>query len=238
MAAIPSVPRIAPDRFAAGMARQLERLRAALAAGMPRAGWKIGINVPEVLERLGLPHSGVGWLDGSRVFADGVELPMRPEARLHVEPEVALRVARAVPPGCPAQLARGHIAAVHPALEVVSYAKPTAGFDDVLAHCMFHDATVLGPASPPDAVRDLGRAWPVLRVGDRPAEEPRADLVPADLGELLAFAADYLAAFGESLEAGDLVLSGSFTASAVPLAAGEVVAEYGPLGRVSARISA
>jgi 2-keto-4-pentenoate hydratase len=218
------------------MARQLERFRAARAAGMPRAGWKVGINVPEVLRRLDLPHPGVGWLDGRRVFGDAVELPARADARLHAEPEVAIRLARAVPAGCEVELARQCIGAVHPALEIVSYAKPTAGLDDAIAHCMFHDATILGAPAPPDAARGLGDPWPVLRVGDRPADPPRADLVRSDLGELVAFVAAYLAAFGESLEAGDLVLSGSFTASAAALAAGhEVAADFGPLGRVCAR---
>ena len=53
---VPSSPRISADRFAPGMARQLDRFRAALADGMPRLSWKIGINVPEVLRRLDLPH--------------------------------------------------------------------------------------------------------------------------------------------------------------------------------------
>ncbi len=42
-----------------GMTRQLEALDAALAQGMPRRGWKVAIDVPEVPARLGLPHAGV-----------------------------------------------------------------------------------------------------------------------------------------------------------------------------------
>jgi 2-keto-4-pentenoate hydratase len=93
------------------MARQLERFRAALASGMPRRGWKIGINVPEVLRRLDLTHPGVGWIDGRRVFADGVELAARADARLHAEPELALAIARAVPPACDADLLSGSFTA-------------------------------------------------------------------------------------------------------------------------------
>jgi 2-keto-4-pentenoate hydratase len=238
MAPVTRLPLVAADRFAPGMARQLARFREALAAGMPRRGWKIGINVPEVLRRLDLPHPGVGWLDGRRVFAEGTEIPLRSGARLHVEPEVAIRVSQTVAPGCSTNFARSCIDAVHPALEIVSYAHPVSGLDDVVANCMFHDATVLGDRAPLEAARDLGRQWPALRVGDRSAGPPRADLVPSDLGELVAFVATYLAAFGESLETGDLVLSGSFTASAAPLAAGEqIVAEFGPLGRVSAGVA-
>ncbi len=229
---------IATNRLAPGMARQLERFREALAGGMPRRGWKIGINVPEVLRHLELPHSAVAWIDGRRVVPSGAELAWRPEARLHAEPEIAIRVGDRVPAGASPETARGCIASLHPALEIVSYAERLADLDDVLACCMFHDATVLGPPAPLEAVRGLGAEWPALRVGERSADPPRADLVPDDLGGLLAFAAAYLDVFGESLEPDDLVLSGSYCARAAPLVAGEeVVAEFGPAGRVCARVS-
>lgn len=225
-----------PEKFEPGMARQLARLREALAGGMPRRGWKIGINVPETLGRLGLPHPGVAWLDGRRVLDTGADLELPAHARPHVEPELAICVSQAVAPGCSAASARRCIATLQPALEVVDYAAPTSGIDDLVAHCMFHDAVVLGAPAPLAAARELGTRWPRLRVGARFAEPPRADLVPPDLGELVAFVATYLAAFGESLDAGDLVLSGSYTDRACPLANGEeVVADFGPVGSVSAR---
>lgn len=228
--------RVVPDPFATGMGRQLERLREALAGGMPRRGWKIGINVPEVLRRLELPHSAVGWIDGSRVLPSGAALAAGPGARLHVEPEIAIRLARAVAPGCAADTARDCIEQVLPALEIVDYAVPASGLDDVVAGCMFHHATILGAPAPLDAARDLGRRWPVLRVGEAAPAPPRADLVPDDPGELVAFAAAFLGAFGASLEAGDLLLSGAYAATATPLAVGgEAVAQFGTLGTVSAR---
>jgi len=229
-------PAVVPERFRPGMERQLERFRAALAGGMPRRGWKIGINVPEVLRRLELPHPGLGWIDGRRVFSDGAELASEPGARLHVEPEVALRLARAVPRGASAELGRDCIGAVHPALEIVDYARPGSGLDDVVAHCMFHSATVLGAPAPLATARGLGNSLPLLRVAARSADPPRSDLVPSDLGELVAFAAAYLSAFGLALEAGDLLLSGAYLAKAAALAAGEqAVAEFGSLGSVTAR---
>lgn len=221
------------------MALQLERLRTALAAGMPRRGWKVGINVPEVQQRLRLPHAAVGWLDGQRVLPSGAVLAIAPGARLHVEPELALSLGDRPAVGGSSQAARGCIAWVHPALEVVDYAKPASALDDVLAHAMFHHATVLGPASLPGVARELGSRWPLLRLDGVTRGEPRSDLVPADLGALVAFVAGYLAAFGERLEAGDVVLSGSFTARAVPVGAGQqATAEFGPLGVVAARFAA
>jgi 2-keto-4-pentenoate hydratase len=221
------------------MALQLARFREALADGMPRRGWKIGINVPEMLRLLDLPHPGVGWLDGLRVFSAGTELKRPPDARLRVEPEVALSLSKVVPPGCSAETARECIATVHPALEIVNYARPSSGLDDVVAHCMFHDATILGPPASLEAAHDLGAELPILRVGSQFSDPPRRDLVPADLGQLVVFVAGYLAAFGQSLEPDDLLLSGSYTAKALAIEAGEeAVAEFGPLGIVSASVAA
>lgn len=230
---------VAPEKFRPGMARQIERLQQALARGMPRRGWKIGINVPEVLGRLDLPHPGVGWLDGRRVFSGGAELESQSGKRLHAEPELAIRLARTVPPGCSSPAARDCIGAVHPALEIVDYAKPGAGLDDVVAHCMFHDATVLAQPASLAAARELGPPWPILRVGTRSSNGPRADLVPSDLGKLVAFVADYLAVFGQSLQSDDLLLSGSYTVKAMALGPGdEASADFGPLGTVSVSVAA
>lgn len=228
---------IEADRFGPGMTRQLERLRAALGDGMPRLGWKVGINVPEIQQRLDIPHAAVGWLDGRRVVESGDTLMAKGEARLHVEPEVAIRLGRTLSGGASVEDARDAIAGIQLALEIVDYTRPTRGLDDLVAHCMFHEATVLGPAIPVEAVAGLGRSRPRLRAGTVEAEAPRTDLVPSDPAALLRFVADFLAAFDERLEGGDIVLSGSYTAKAVPIAAGEgAAADYGPLGTVSVRI--
>jgi 2-keto-4-pentenoate hydratase len=75
--------------------------------------------------------------------------------------------------------------------------------------------------------------------GARSPGRARVDLVSSDLAELVAFVAAYLAAFGHTLDRGDLVLSGSYTPKAVAPAPGEgASAEFGPLGTVSVRLSA
>ena len=52
----------------------------------------------------------------------------------------------------------------------------------------------------------------------------------------MSFVARFLAEFGESLEATDIILSGSYTSTAVDLTIGsEVRADFGPLGSLSVR---
>jgi hypothetical protein len=88
------------ERYRPGMQRQLTRLRTAIEGGMPRRGWKVGINVPEVLQKAGLTHSGVGWIDGRRVFESGAELTAPPAARHH-EPISCRRMKSISSDSCP-----------------------------------------------------------------------------------------------------------------------------------------
>jgi 2-oxo-hept-3-ene-1,7-dioate hydratase len=230
--------KIDPTRFAAGMELQLQRLAAARADGMPRRGWKIGINVPEILEQLSLPHPGLGWLDGHQILPSGSTFEAPPDSQLRVEPEVAIQLSSPVAEGSSAASARSRIAAVHPALELVDYSKPKSGLTDVVSHSMFHAATILGDPVPVAELHELGSTWPQLSIAGQEAEPPRSDLVPSDLGELVAFAADFLAAFGQSLAEGDLLLSGAYLARAPGISAGDcAVAEFGKAGAVSVRLA-
>jgi 2-keto-4-pentenoate hydratase len=222
------------ERYAPGMERQLEGLREALRAGMPRCGWKVGINVPEVLRRLGLRHPGVGWLDGRRRYRGGARITLPEGARLHVEPELCLVLAAPIPPSLAPDEALGRVEGAAPAFELVDYARPGADLDTVVAHSMFHAGLVVGAWQPPEQASELGGEWPRLEGAGRPSPPPRSDLVPRHLGELLLFVARFLASFGESLEAGDLVLSGSYTETALRLTCGsEVRGDFGRLGRLT-----
>jgi len=227
------------ERYRPGMLRQLARLRASIAAGMPRRGWKVGINVPEVLQKAGLSHSGVGWLDGHRVLGSGATITAPVASRLHVEPEIALHIGSAISPTDASDAIRASISGVSPALELVDYALPARDFDAIVESSMFHHASVLGETHPLAALLPMGADWPRLVVDGAASPAPRGDLVPADPVELLRFVALFLAEYGEALAPGDLVLSGSFCPVAVPLGIGGIGgiarAEYGPLGEVEIR---
>lgn len=218
---------------ARGFTEQLDLLRLRLDAGMPRRGWKVGINVPEVQRKLGLSRALVGWLDGDRVFRSGSAIPIPTGSKIHVEPELCLRMAAPVRPDTDRALASAAVDAIAPALELVDYSKPAATLDDIVRGSMFHSACVLGEWKSPQARLDIaGRVS--LRVGSLQSEPARSDLVPEDLADLVALVAALLADGGQELLPGDLILSGSFTAKAVPLRVGETaIAELGAFGLVS-----
>lgn len=225
------------DRYAPGMARQLAAFRAAVAAGTPRIGWKVGINAPRVLQSLGLRHSGVGWIDGQCVLSSGDEFTPASGARIRVEPELCIHLNGAVPASLDVASAGARVAAVSPAIEIVDYAKSADGLDAVVGHSMFHAAVVLGGRAPWTTPPGLGSTLPVLQVDGELGPLPGEDLVPSDLGGLLAFVAAFLEEFGEALGGDDIVLTGSYTERAVAVASGnQVRADFGPLGSVQVRI--
>lgn len=212
-----------------GMAAQLRALRDAQAAGMRRVGWKIGLNFPEAQSHLGIAHAAVGWLDGRQLHETGARLPVRSGARYHVEAEICLRITG--PTGGEVGAATAPVvASIAPALELVDYAQSWDGIDDILSHSMFHEATLLGRPFKSPCPRDLGSLWPRLRVNGKVVRQPRGDLVPGDVQELVTFASDFLSHFGEALLAGDLLLSGSFTDPVSVAPGDEILAEFGACG--------
>jgi 2-oxo-3-hexenedioate decarboxylase len=217
------------------IAEQLQLLDARLAAGMPRLGWKVGINVPEVQKQLGLTHALIGWLDGARCFASGDSLPLPASAKVHAEVELCVRVARAVDANADRAAAFAAVDAVAPALELVDYAIPAQDLAGVVRCSMFHHATVLGSWQLPRAQIAIASEV-TLRVDAVHAAAARAELVPQHLGELVLFVAQQLAASGRQLEAGDHILSGCYVAKALAFRAGQTAAaQLGEYGSVSCR---
>jgi 2-keto-4-pentenoate hydratase len=205
------------------MKAQLQTFRDALGAGMPRLGWKIGINDPKMLERLALDAPVVGWLAGNRALKSGDLYALRPGTRVMLEAEVAVRVGGG-----------GAISAVAPAFELVNYSMPADSFEQILARDVFHDAVVLGREALPVPIAD--DTWPhVVRNGEAVASrEPSLQVFqPA---QMVRHVATTLARYGEWLETGDWIILGTLVRP-VPVAKGDrIEADFGPLGRVAVEI--
>ena len=219
-----------------GLRQQMQDFAGRQRMGMPRVGWKIGLNVPEVQRKAGLTGALVGFLDGQRVHQSGDEVQAAPDARLHIEPELCLKLHQGVGANTSRQRARAAIAEVFPALELVDYGLPRTDLPTIIAHSMFHRGVVLGTGHPLpalDTVRELTREL-VFEVDGQRSPPARRDLIPADLAELVLRAAAVLAEVGQQLEPGDLLMSGAFVENALPLPKGGVArASFGHFGEVS-----
>ena len=229
-----SQPEAVQPRIASGMSRQISEFREAIADGMPRVGWKIGINDPAAQERMGLTETLVGWLDGRRVFQVGQPFVPPAGGTPRIEAEVAVRMATDLGANASFDAARAAIDSIAPAIEFVNGAKPMVPLDELLAHDILHDAVLFGDDAPLDAALGLvAEGFPAVRHNGELIRAGVAGRYPDDLAEIVAHTADVLAEFGEALRAGDRIICGSYI-DPFSVASGDTVeADFGPLGKLT-----
>ena len=201
--------------------QQLGHWRAALGSGAERIGWKIGLNVPAVQEKLGLERSVVGHLtsatllgaDGAHSLA-GAQKPM-------AEPEIAIQMGP-----------DGSIAGLAPAIEVADIDRPLEDAGEIVASNIFHRAVAIGPSSDLDSATGIEAVLTIN--GERSAS---ADAGATDLREIVRLVDETLVAAGESLQAGDRIIAGSLTAPAPVEAGDRAGVDLGPIGRLEVRFT-
>lgn len=229
-------PGAIPPAARRGFERQLAALRALENAGGERIGWKIAINAPAVQAPFGLRGPLLGHLLRERRFASGSVLTIAEPGVILVEVEVALRLGCDLAPGATGEACEAAIAGLAPALEFLAVNVPIDDLEAAIAGNAFHAAVILGPEIPP-----AGFATNALELALHVDERPPVALDPALLvGEPAAiarFAADLLAAFGEPLRAGELILCGSLNPATRVGRGSTIDATLAPLGRVGARIA-
>ncbi|HWI71920.1 MAG TPA: fumarylacetoacetate hydrolase family protein, partial [Baekduia sp.] len=138
-----------------------------------------------------------------------------------LEPEVAVRLGAGVAAGASAAEVRAAIDAAGPAIELVDLGAPD-DVEAVLAGNIFHRAVLLGPLAPlPPGDLDAVRLTLSIS-GEPPVEgiDPRPVL--GDLAEVVRAIADQLPLAGTTLQAGDVVITGS-AVPAIALRGGEDV---------------
>lgn len=209
-------------RVLAGLERQLEDWEAKLQAGEQRVGWKIGLNPPAVLERLGLRRPVIGHLTTASFLQPSASHSLAGATNPRVEPEVAVEVGE-----------DGAISALAPALEVVDLDQAPDDVERVVATNVFHRAVTIAPPGH----GSLAGEGTVLR-NDEVVHRLKPEDAAGDLQEAVAVIADSLSAAGQSLQPGDWIITGAMTAP-LPVSPGDTVAlDLGPLGRVELRFAA
>lgn len=219
------------QRVLDGLHEQLESWRAELKGGARRVGWKIGLNVPEIQEQLGLGEPVIGHLTSATQLDSGGTYPGGDAVELKAEPEVAIELGREVAGDADAESASEAIAGLAAAIELVDVGRPPADLQSILAANIFHRAFVIGsslPALPAEGVEAK------LTVNGEPREQAPA---PDDFSEVVMLVARLLDAVGERLREGDWIIGGSLTPQVDVGPGDHVVVDLGRLGSVEAQIT-
>lgn len=219
---------------------QLSVLSRWVESGRSRAGWKVGLTSGEVRDSFGPGVRPFGFLLSERVLTSGSTLDLGQLSRPGLETELCFRIGRALsgPAVDVAEVARS-VDAVAPAFEI-------------------NEARIDGPQDPGIRVADNLTQWGVVvgewlsPVPDREVFEKTTSTMSRDGALLHSVAADghiddhflsisrlarELSKFDQSVEAGDVVITGSFTRERDDLRVGEYVGSFTGIGDVRVTLS-
>jgi 2-keto-4-pentenoate hydratase len=220
------------ERIADGMRDQLALRRERLNRGERPIGWKVGFGSPASAEQFDLDRPLVGFLTDRGLLPDGASVDVGGWTNPLLEPEIAVHLSGGVEPGATREDVLAAIGGLSAAIELADLAPPPTDVRTILAGNIFHRHVVLGPVDRTRQTAD-GIGGRVVRDGSEIASTDNPAALTGELVEVVRLMGELLAACGERLRAGEVVITGSVVAP-VPVAPGQrVVVELGPLGGLS-----
>ena len=200
-----------------GTEAMLTRRREILAQGAEPIGWKVGFNVPEIQQKLGIDAPLAGFLTtDSLIEGEWDEYP------IIVESEVAVEI------GDDGQ----SIVALLPALEIADPPDLELELEQILAGNIFHRAVAFGPRVETEAP-GAGR----ILVDGEEQHSLSADETAANLEAMVEAVAARLEAAGEELRPRERIITGVLAPPHEAKEGDTVRLELEALGRVELRFS-
>lgn len=221
-------------RIAAGMTHQLKLRRELLRAGKQPLGWKLAFGGPAAMQRLCINEPLVGFLMADAIVPSGSVVSLHGWTKPAAEPEVTVYMQRDLPAGADRETTVAAIGALGAAIEVADVDHPSEDVEGTLARDIYQRHLVLGPRNDSYAggsLRGLN-----ARVALNTNELANASDLEALTGELIhivAHVANLLAHFGETLRAGDIIITGSITPPIWVQTGDQVTFQLEPLERIS-----
>ena len=205
---------------------QLGVMARRIAAGERQIGWKVGLTAVPIQQQFGFHEPVFGCILESR--PSGHVFRRDELIRPGFEPELCLRVGQALSGEVDVPTVRRAIDAVYPALEII---ETRGDFVAQIAVAMADNAqqktVVLGePVALGDLALDAVAA--TVRINGATVATGRGDAVLGNPLNSVVWLARKLKEFGRGIEAGEIIMSGSFTRQ-FPIAPGDRV-EVGFVG--------
>jgi 2-keto-4-pentenoate hydratase len=215
---------------------QTTQLQHHVAAGRVLAGRKVGLTSLVMQQQLGVDSPDFGFFFEDMVHHDGDSVPASTFIQPKVEPEFGFVLKeRLQGPGVTLEEAAAAVGAVYPAIEIID--SRITDWDiklvDTVADNASCGAIVVGSIPldvDPSALLDV--TCTLVIDGGVTGSGTGADVMGDPIAPLV-WLANVLGEQGVALEAGQLILPGSFT-KAEPVTAGSTaVADFGPLGSLT-----
>jgi 2-oxo-hept-3-ene-1,7-dioate hydratase len=218
---------------------QREWRRRGVAAGRRPVGHKIGLTSKAMQAATGIDEPDYGAIFADMVYESGSDIEHGRFSNVRIEVELAFVLAEPVGPGAGVADVLRATEHVVPALEILSSRIELAGrrIVDTISDNAAMGAMVRGGT--PVAPGDVDLRW-VAAMLHRNGTVEESGVGGAVLGHPalgVAWLADKLAQHGDRLEAGELVLAGSFTRPMWVHPGDTVLADYRDLGTITCHFS-
>ncbi len=195
-----------------GMTAQLETRKTRMAAGEKPIGWKVGMGAPASMQKLGLSGPLVGYLMQKALLPSGATVSLKGYKRPVAEPEICVRMAQDLGRDATPEAALAAIREIMPAIEIADLEPVPApdNLDLVLARDIFQRHVILGEKTRAGG-SVAGLTSRLMRGGVEANNTSDPEALTGKLLDIVAHVANTLAALGEKLAAGDVIITGSIT---------------------------
>lgn len=211
---------------------------AAIVAGRRLVGRKIGLTSKAMQAATGITEPDYGVMFDDTVYASGAEIPVEHFSNVRVEVELAFVLKQALEgPECTLEDALAAVDYAVPALEVLNSHIELEGrtIVDTISDNAAYGAMVLGTVHRrPDEI-DLRWVPGLLYRNGEITETGVAAGVLDHPARGVAWLANKLHHHGSRLEAGEIILAGSFTRPMWVQRGDDVVCDYGAMGEIRCR---
>ncbi|MGH7923289.1 MAG: 2-keto-4-pentenoate hydratase [Candidatus Binatus sp.] len=219
---------------------QMINVERRIAAGRRVVGRKVGLTSIAMQKMFGVSEPDFGHLFDDMILADDSECAVGALMLPRVEPEIAFVLSRELRgPGIQRDDVIGATEYVTPALEIIDTRirdwKITLA--DTIADNASSARVVLGKERISPTAHDLASVAMTLEKNGATVEQGVGAAVMGHPAEPVAWLANKLAEFGQSLAAGSIVMPGALCRAVEVCAGDSVTARFGPLGVVGVRFA-
>ena len=195
-----------------GMPAQLAKRRARIAAGERPLGWKVGLGSPTSMQKAGIAAPIVGYLMQRGLVLSGSTVSLQGWTRPVAEPEICVRMMSDLRGGATADAAAAAVKEIFPAIELADFEPvPTPDNLDVVLEGDVYQRHVILCGNTRFGAATSGLTSRLIRRGKEAAHTTDPEVLTGKLPNIVAHVANTLAAYGEKLSAGDVIITGSIT---------------------------
>jgi len=188
--------------------------------GDTRVGWKVAATNPAVQKQLGIDEPAFGSLRKSRIYHSG-ELRVGDMVKPHAECELCFELAEGIQAAGTLEQVATAVGRCWAAFEIIEKRVPITQFNAAMADNAEHTAIVLGGSISSARIADHSGVRCELTVNDESVGSASGEAVLGHPLNSILWLKERLRLYGEELQPGMLVMTGSFLRQQ-PIAVGDL----------------